>query len=91
MMLLPHQDNKNKLKIEQDQVFFMNQTRNESKINNNMWIVDSSASCHMTNSPDGMKDLKDDCSKIKIRSVKTMTSKKELTKVWLFLRTTRKL
>ena len=44
-----YQDNENKVEIEQDQVFFMNQTTNESKINDNIWIADSGASCHMTN------------------------------------------
>ena len=67
-----YQDNENEVEIEQDQVFFMNQTTNESKINDNIWIADSGASCHMTNSLEGMTDLKTDYSKIKIGSGKTV-------------------
>ena len=52
--------------MKQDKVLFMNQTTNEAKINENIWIADSGASCHMTNSLEGMTDLKTDYSRIKI-------------------------
>ena len=55
----------------------MNQTTNESKINDNIWIADSGASCHMTNSLEGMTDLKTDYSKIKIGSGKTVMGSKK--------------
>ena len=47
--ILEYQDNESENEIEQDQIFFMNQTNNESKINDNIWIVDSGTSYHMTN------------------------------------------
>ena len=50
---------------------------NESKIDENIWIADSGASCHMTNSLEGMTDLRDYYAKIKIGSEKTMLSTKK--------------
>jgi len=47
-----------------------------NKIDENTWIPDSGASCHMTNTLEGMTDLKYDCSKIKIGSGKTMVATK---------------
>ena len=41
-----YQDNESEDEIEQDQVFFMNQTTKESKINNDIWIANCGASCH---------------------------------------------
>ena len=56
----------------------MNQTLNRTEMKDNIWTVDNRASYHMTNSLEGMKDLKDDFSRIKIGSRKTMLSKKEV-------------
>ena len=70
--ILENQDNKNEDVIEQDKVFFLNQVTNESKVNDNIWITKSCASCHIINSLEGMTNLKNNYLKIKIRSSKTM-------------------
>ena len=54
----------------------MNRTKMK-EINDNIWIADSGASCHMTNSLEGMKDIKTDYSKIKIENRKTVMSIKK--------------
>ena len=71
-----YSDNEKEIKDKEDKVLFVNQTQAEAKINDNLWIADSGASCHMTNSLDGMKDLKEDYAKIKIGSGKTMLATK---------------
>ena len=63
---LEYQDNKSEVEMKQNKVLFMNHTTNEAKINENIWIADSGASCHMTNSLEGMTDLKTDYYRIKI-------------------------
>ena len=67
-------NDENEVKSKQDQILFMNQSTNESKINDK--IVDSGTSYHMTNSLEGMTDLKDNYTKIKIGSGKTMLATK---------------
>ena len=52
-------DDENEVKSKRDQDRFMNQNMNKSKINDNIWIADSGASCHMINSLEGMADLRD--------------------------------
>ena len=42
----------------------MNQASNDTKMNDNIYITDSGAYYHTTSSLEGMKDLKDDFSKI---------------------------
>ena len=70
--MIEYQDYESEVEIEQDRVFFMNQMTNESKINNNIWMVNSGVSSHMTNCLEGIMDLKNEISKINIRSRKTM-------------------
>ena len=70
-------DDENEVKNKLDQALFMNQNMNESKIDDNIWIADSGASCHMTNSLEGMTDLRDNYTKIKIGSGKTMLATKK--------------
>ena len=64
--IFEYQDNKSGNEIEQDLVFFMNQTINKSIMNNNIWIVNSGASCHMPNLLEDMTNLKNSYSKIKV-------------------------
>ena len=57
--------------------YFMNSIEGDKeKQNQTVWIADRSASCYMTNSLKGMKDLREEVSNIKIESRKTIQATK---------------